>query len=461
MSGTTIPVELSGSGALWTGSFNHASSDGPATFLQRRGRLGNIGTTLTSGTTFVIDTARPAEPLFLRAIPKPAGAVLLQWSAPVDGIPAVYKVYRDEISVSTGVLPQALGVGTFTDHAADGLHIYAVSALDAAGNESIRSSTVSAIADSEPPLPPVDTASGFNAFGYIEVTWQPASQDYSAYQIYRATTNVVNLSVPIAATLSAGSFFSLMVSTPPYVDTPGKNALYYYYLTAFDTAGNESLPSIPTAILWDKAPPTIILTGVQDGGIYNYTVSPVFASTGSATEVTMNADLNGSPFVSGRSLASEGDYVLTVSAVNQSGAGSAATVHFTLDKTPPAISVSGIPAGVSHIAVLPQVTVTDPHLSGVALKLDNAAYTQGVPITANGGHVFTVTANDAAGNTAVSSSAFTLNLPSVAPGNSAFSAVEGLGGTLSWESPGQNIAGYRVYKYGALRSQGLLTALQY
>ncbi|MEK6655433.1 MAG: hypothetical protein AABY92_09830, partial [Thermodesulfobacteriota bacterium] len=125
------------------------------------------------------------------------------------------------------------------------------------------------------------------------------------------------------------------------------------------------------------------------------------------------------------------------------------------------ILVSGIPAGVSHTAVLPQVTVTDPHLSGVTLKLDNAAYTQGVPITANGGHVFIVTANDTAGNIAVSSSAFTLNLPPVAPGNPAFSAVEGLGATLSCESTAQDLAGYRVYKDGALRSQGLLTALQY
>ena len=228
-----------------------------------------------------------------------------------------------------------------------------------------------------------------------------------------------------------------------------------------DFAGNESAPSLPAEIIWDRAPPSVVIAGVQDGILYNHDVAPVFTATGSATTVTLSATLNSATFLSGSTVSAEGEHVLTVNAVNQSNAGSTVTVHFTIDKTSPSITITGIPSGTSLAAVLPQVTASDLHLADVALTLDGVSYPQGTPISANGDHVFAVTARDSAGNISVSSKAFTLNLPPSAPLNFTLTAAEGVGATFTWESPAAGLAGYRFYKDGALKSQGLLSGLQF
>ncbi|WP_167350871.1 S-layer homology domain-containing protein [Paenibacillus amylolyticus] len=66
----------------------------------------------------------------------------------------------------------------------------------------------------------------------------------------------------------------------------------------------------------------IEITGVEDGGLYNTNVTPIF-NTGTAT-------LNGSPFTSGTQLTAEGSYTLTVTAGSQ-----LETIQFRIDKTPP------------------------------------------------------------------------------------------------------------------------------
>ncbi|MEK7384625.1 MAG: fibronectin type III domain-containing protein, partial [Elusimicrobiota bacterium] len=452
--GSTVPVTLAGGGAAWTGDLAITpGSDGLATFsLSATDALGNAGAALTSGGSFVIKTTAPGEPLFVRAIPQKAGAVRVSWSAPVSGTPASYSLYRDGVRISSGITPLADGSGLFTDHPADGPYAYAAGAVDAAGNESALSTPVAATAKSVPPAAPVGAGATFSAFGHIEVNWQAGSPDSSSYRVHRTSA-------------TGGSFasvtFSAVASTAPFIDTPPQNAVYFYFITALDFAGNESAHSTPAQITWDRAPPAITVAGVQEGVLYNRDVAPSFSATGSATAVTLSATLNAGSFVSGSTVSAEGNHLLTVHAVNQSNAGSTVTVHFTIDKTPPSVAITGIPSGTSLVAVLPQVTATDLHLGAVTLTLDGGSYPQGTPISASGAHVFTVTAADLAGNVTVSSRAFTLNLPPSAPLNFKLTATEGAGATFTWGSPAAGVAGYRFYKDGILKSQGLLSGLQF
>ncbi|REK74828.1 InlB B-repeat-containing protein [Paenibacillus paeoniae] len=100
----------------------------------------------------------------------------------------------------------------------------------------------------------------------------------------------------------------------------GINNLEHYIQMTETNVGNGTLG--PYLIISYSQLPTIEITGVTDGGLYNTNVTPQF-NAGTAT-------LNGSPFVSGTAVSSEGAYTLTVTAGSQQK-----TVQFRIDKTPP------------------------------------------------------------------------------------------------------------------------------
>src|SRR5690606_14201619 len=127
----------------------------------------------------------------------------------------------------------------------------------------------------------------------------------------------------------------------------------------------------------DTTPPAV--SGVEDGGLYNQGVTPVF------TEGT--AMLNGDAFVSGTPVTGDGMYTLVVA----DSLNNADTIRFRIDLTAPAITGvvdGGLYAGAAS-ASFTEGTAT----------LNGAPYTSGTPITTPGEYTLTVT--DAAGNETV------------------------------------------------------------
>ena len=451
--GTDIPVELSGENALWGGLITIPSgTDGTAAFFySAQDNLGNTGALLTAGGSFVIDTTPPGKPLFPRATAKKAGTVEVAWSAPVGEPAALYNVYRDAVLISTSGKPKTDGSGLFTETPGDGAHSYTITALDAAGNVGALSDAAEVVARSTATVAPINLSAAINSFGRAELTWQPGDTETPAgYNVYRSTGEITAVS----------GLASVLVSAPPYVDTPSRNGLYYYTVTAIDAAGNESAPSGAATLNWDKAPPEISITGAVEGGLYNFAPAPVFsASDGTGSQITISASLNGAAFASGSTVNADGDHVLTVSAFNPALIYSTRTVHFSVDRTSPAVSVGGIAAGtLYHQPVIPVITATDLRLASVSVKLDGAAYVAGVPIASDGAHVLAVSAADYAGNTAAVSIPFTMDLPPTAPSGFAFAGKDGVGAVITWNKPATDTAGYRLYKDGRLLSQGLLLA---
>ncbi|MFH1722987.1 MAG: LamG-like jellyroll fold domain-containing protein [Elusimicrobiota bacterium] len=456
--GDSVPVSLSGSTTSYAGSFTVTTEMGDGTggfAYSAADSLGNVGQTLTGTTFYFIDTTPPDPPRFMTATPRPAGAVQLNWSSPVGEEAARYNLYRaDDLIFSKGgltpaqteILPNPDHSGSFTDHPpAEQAYYYAVTAMDAAGNEGNVSGSARADSVSTPPPPPAGLTASINAFGQIELSWVSGGGSTSRFLLYRSTRPLPSLSglTPIPA-------------ASPYVDVLTRNGTYYYRATALDIAGNESPPSDETHANYNGAPPAITVLGVEDGRFYRTDVSPVFyAEDPNLVPSSVSATVDEESFVSGSTVSAEGEHAMTVFAANTGGLTASEDLRFTIDKTPPAISVTEVAQGATYYAAVHATFgAADANLMSVAAVLDGEAYSSGSSIATAGRHTLVVTAQDKAGNSAESTLAFRLMTPPPAPLDMAVQ-VSSRGAALSWTAPpyAETLSGYNVYRNGVRLNQ--------
>ncbi len=181
---------------------------------------------------------------------------------------------------------------------------------------------------------------------------------------------------------------------------------YTLRVVATDAAGNTSTETRTFTI--DKTAPSISLTGATDGALVKTDVTPVF----SATDLHLHgvaATLNGTPFTSGTAVTAEGDYTLVVTATDNCGNSSSHTVRFTIDKTPPVITITGVPQGCVNEDVTPVFAAADLHLETLTATLNGQPFTSGTTITAEGGHTLHIAASDTAGNSSAADRTFTID----------------------------------------------------
>ncbi len=121
------------------------------------------------------------------------------------------------------------------------------------------------------------------AFGdrSISLEWSPSpSTDVSGYRIYYGTTNAI-----ITNSLDAGPEFSTMISGLQEGQT------YFFFATAYDLEGNESIPSdpvwytVPTSSLAVSSGKIALSRSKQsDAMIINFLASPGFTYQVQATQ---------------------------------------------------------------------------------------------------------------------------------------------------------------------------------
>lgn len=85
--------------------------------------------------------------------------------------------------------------------------------------------------------------------------------------------------------------------------------------------------------------------------------------------------------------------------------------RFTVDNTPPVIGISGVSAGQYNSPVTPVISVSDAALAGSTATLNGAAYASGTAVSVNGDYLLSVSAVDAAGNSASASIQFSIRAP--------------------------------------------------
>jgi subtilase family serine protease len=275
-----------------------------------------------------------------------------------------------------------------TTVAMDGDHTLVAFADDAAGNS--RTVTVPFTIDT---TPPVISVTGVTAG---QVTQQNVTPVYTATDLHLSS---------ITGTLDGVLFASgTLVSS---------EADHNLVVTASDLVPNTSTVTVPFAI--DRTAPVISVTGVTQGQLSNAAALYPSFSAVDPHLASVTATLDGVSFASGSPVSAEGDHALAVSALDLAGNGSTQGVSFTIDRTPPVITVIGVTDGMStwH-AVTPVVTVTDLHGPTWTATMDGSAWT-GATVSCAGAHTLVVNAQDAAGNTATQTIHFTIgygNLPS-------------------------------------------------
>ncbi|CAB5720519.1 Exoglucanase B precursor [Delftia tsuruhatensis] len=290
---------------------------------------------------------------------------------------------------------------------ADGMHQIMARATDHSGNVS-QPVQRSFVVDS---LPPVITISGVTQTAYaapvaptIEVT-DPNLSDtqirldgaphVSGTRISGAGSHVLQVdAIDLAGnTASQTVRFSIQSNagdtTPPVIDirTPLAGAYLRRAATGLTAAIVDAQSTVAEA--WFSI----------DGGAF----VPLAVDAGQNDASLYAASLDG---------LADGVHSLVVRARDTQGnEASTEARSFTVDNTPPVITISGVAAGQYAAAVTPVISVTDLALHTSSITLNGATHASGTPVAANGDYTLSVEAVDRAGNSATATLQFSIRLP--------------------------------------------------
>lgn len=298
-----------------------------------------------------------------------------------------------------GVLPQL----------SDGMHRIAVRATDKSGNVSqpVHSNFV---VDS---VAPVITVTGVAEAAY---------------------TNAVT---PVVAVTDQNlSVTQIRLNGSPYVSGTqiSQTGAYVLQVDAIDLAGNTASQMVRFSIAANSAdttPPVIDIKTPLAGaylrrGTGGLTATVVDAESAIAAAefgidggvfapMAIDASQNiANLYAASLDTLADGAYSVVVRARDTQGnEASTSARSFTVDNTPPVITITGVTAGQYSAAVTPVITVTDAALLGSSATLNGAVYASGTPISINGDYTLSVSAVDKAGNTATATLQFSMRLPMV------------------------------------------------
>ncbi|MDA1315174.1 MAG: DNRLRE domain-containing protein [Acidobacteria bacterium] len=196
---------------------------------------------LTVSYSSFVDSEAPDTPAGLAIVSKTDTEVDLQWSPSADNVGVDhYRVLRNAVEVGT------TSAVTFTDTGLDPdtAYNYTVTALDAAGNESVASSplvvTTDAAPDTEDPTAPGTPVEVSTTETEASISWAASTDNVgvTAYDVYR----------------NGGLAGSTGGATTTFADSGLAAATSYgYHVIARDAAGNESAPSGVLNVTTDSA----------------------------------------------------------------------------------------------------------------------------------------------------------------------------------------------------------------
>ena len=207
------------------------------------------------------DTSAPSVPSNVVVTATSQSSVSLSWGASSDDTAvAGYRVFRDGVGVastsSTSFADSGLSAST--------MYGYAVTAFDAAGNESAVSelveATTSDVGDTSAPSVPSNVVVTATSQSSVTLSWGASSDDtaVAGYRVFRDGVGV--------ASTSSTSFADSGLSA---------STMYRYAVTAFDAAGNESAVSDSVDATTDSGPGVIDPELIAVGAVWTYLDSGV------------------------------------------------------------------------------------------------------------------------------------------------------------------------------------------
>jgi hypothetical protein len=303
------------------------------------------------------------------------GTIQLSWSPSVSADIGGYRVTKGSALLREISNPQ--GNGTEISGLANGAaHTLTVKAFDASGNQSAGTSvTVTPLDD----VFPVVTIAGVSegAFYNTPVTVQISATDN---QMDRQS-----------ATLNGDSFDFAPID---------RDGSYTLVVTAIDSSNNRTEKSVSFTV--DQSVPAISVSNIADGGQYRTNLVPAIDIVdGNLEPAATVITLDGEPYQAGAAVIGEGPHLLVIFARDRATNGASLTLNFTLDKTPPVITVGGVADGAFYKEeVTPVVSVGDLYLSASSILLDGEPFPPGSVLSVEKSYELVVTAEDEAGNRA-------------------------------------------------------------
>ncbi len=184
---------------------------------------------------------------------------------------------------------------------------------------------------------------------------------------------------------------------------------------ASDTLGNTS-NIISADFVVDTLAPQIVINNIENGVFYSVSVSPTIAINDLHLE-SSEILLDGEVYVSGTSIDTEGQHMLSVTAIDKAGNISREVILFVIDLTGALIDIEGVSdQGVYNHSVTPIVTIVDDNAVTAEVLLNGVAYIAGSEISVEGSYVLTVNVTDVAGNPSTAVVNFAIDLtPPPAP----------------------------------------------
>ena len=260
---------------------------------------------------------------------------------------------------------------------ADGPHTFTVKATDTAGNTSQDAHTWTV--DATPPT--------------VAITGgEPANPTSSSSAAFAFTA-----SDPTQCKLDSGAF-APCISPAGYVGLP--DGSHTFTVKATDTAGNTAEDSYTWVV--DTTAPTVAIVGGP--AALSNTRSPSFTFT---TTDPAQCKLDDGAFTActspmGYSNLPDGQHTFTLKAIDAAGNTSQDALTWTIDATPPTVSIQTGPSGLTSSR---SATFTFTASESTQCRLDDGAFVPCVSSAsydnlADGPHSFTVRATDAAQNTA-------------------------------------------------------------
>lgn len=215
------------------------------------------------------DTVLPTKPGGITYLNLGYRSVDLSWGASTDDTGVVgYRIYRNGIVVTTVATP------LYTDStlSPETSYIYAVTAFDAADNESVKSDAVTVLtkatpSDTEAPAAPGNfTASAPVGAGEVRLAWSASTDNVgvAGYVIYRNGVTIASTTSLIYSDVTAAA-----------------NTNYSYQIKARDAAGNFSVFSLAASVTTPPPPAPIVITvgGGLSQGILDLPPKDIVAPT--------------------------------------------------------------------------------------------------------------------------------------------------------------------------------------
>ena len=198
------------------------------------------------------DTTPPTVPTGLTVIGTTTSSVSLAWAASSDNVGvAGYKIYRGGVQVGTSAVP-AYTDGSLT---ASTTYSYAVSAFDAAGNNSAQSVAVQATTQTPPDTTPPSVPTGLAITGTttssVSLAWTASTDNVAVtgYKIYRAGVQVGTSAVPTYTDGLTASTTAPAAGGFRFCRAAGNNSAQSVAVQATTQAPPDTTPpSVPTGL---------------------------------------------------------------------------------------------------------------------------------------------------------------------------------------------------------------------